>query len=327
MFSGVTNPSLAALDRTLNWTLKFPTYCLGVLINGVFLAVMIRKRKTLLQTRIDLIYAFLMFVCFVWSVTEVLLFAVWGNSDELISGPETMNQIIATIQSLPVCLMISGNVQLALERYSILREVPWKSIRTTVYSYIAFAIAVTTTMLASFFTSPCSNQIFPDHKPQLLAWVISASLGFLVGFASIIYFYASTYSFIKQKLATNLADHHVDNLRMLLQRKVLRNSIIMTAGTLICYVPESIAITMLSMRLLNKNSVGGVVAISLCFEMVSLDVIVTPALILYFSEPLKNSIVLWRREGEDEGDGGDDEESSKKYPDTNGSSSYEMHYY
>ncbi|KAJ3070116.1 hypothetical protein HDU98_006834 [Podochytrium sp. JEL0797] len=306
------DPSLAALALSLDWGLKFPTFCFGILINLIVLAIMVRKQKTLLKTRsisfsslhtvyelivpsllnrIDLIYAFLMFVCFLWSVTEVALFAVWGNPDELVSAPKTRNQIIAATRSLPICLTIAGNIQLALERYSIFREVSWKSIRLTVYAYIAFAFCIIAVMITCFFTSPCSNQIFPDLEIQMILWVASASLGFLVGFASIIYFYSSTYSFIKKKLTTTLSDHHVDTLRMLLQRHVLRSSIIMTAGTLICYLPESVAITMLSMGLLNMNSVTGIVVVAVCFELVSLDVIITPALIVYFSEPLKNSIM------------------------------------
>ncbi|ORY40389.1 hypothetical protein BCR33DRAFT_719387 [Rhizoclosmatium globosum] len=135
-------------------------------------------------------------------------------------------------------------------------------------------------------------------------WILTNSIGFITGFGAIIYCYTATYKFIKRRISETLADHHVDQVRVLLQRKVLRNSILMTIGVLICYIPESIAMGFMSAKVLRRDTVVGAVLIAISYASMLADTIVTPCLILYFSAPLRDAFCFWKQREKDEDEWG-----------------------
>ncbi|KAJ3075052.1 hypothetical protein HDU98_009340 [Podochytrium sp. JEL0797] len=238
-----------AMDSQIGYIIRLPVFVIGVLLNGLVILVMLRKRSTLLHNRIDHVYFFLISVAFVWSTCNVLIFLPISDSSHPARG-----QVIAALQSIPICLMVG----------------------------------------------PSSNEIYPDFTIQKICWISAVSLGFCVGFSIIIPLYTTTYYFVKEKLASSFTNHHVDTLRLHLQHHALKNSILMTAGILVCYVPQSICTYFELFGSLSGDTVAGLVIITLAFEFVVLDVLVTPVLVLYFSEPVRNAVWYWRRKEEEE---------------------------
>ncbi|KAI9332967.1 hypothetical protein BDR26DRAFT_868739 [Obelidium mucronatum] len=211
---------------------------------------------------------------------------------------------------MPICFMMGANILLAAERYCILREIPWNRSKKLHFALHMFSFVICTNFLVAFVTSPCSNEVYPDKKLQFYLWLASGGAGFPFGFPLLIYFYWSTYRYITRKLKTSFADHHVDTLRILLQRKALRNSVLMASAVLFCYIPLFAFLGILSSKLVDRNSFAGRIILETCFEIVCLDVLITPCLILYFSQPIaRKTRQLWQKqqrhdsEEETEGEG------------------------
>ncbi|KAJ3287011.1 hypothetical protein HDU79_006020 [Rhizoclosmatium sp. JEL0117] len=266
--------------------------------------MILRNRATLLTQRIDFIYTTLLTFCFFWSsayTAKYIAFPVWNQVEK---NPDSMNQFLAALSTIPVSLMISTNVLLAMERYCIIRELPWSKCKYYFFASISFSTTLIIIYLSIFTTSTCSNGVFPDTKPQMYIWILTNSIGFITGFGAIIYCYTATYKFIKRRISETLADHHVDQVRVLLQRKVLRNSILMTIGVLICYIPESIAMGFMSAKVLRRDTVVGAVLIAISYASMLADTIVTPCLILYFSAPLRDAFCFWKQREKDEDEWG-----------------------
>ncbi|KAJ3025015.1 UNVERIFIED_CONTAM: hypothetical protein HDU68_007563 [Siphonaria sp. JEL0065] len=266
------------------YTVQLPIYSLGTLVNGVVLFVILHRRQVLLRTRIDQIYCALISVCLCW--------AVFGIVHTLLPKDDVVTQQLSA----------ALNVLLALERYRILREIPFPQMKKWFLASITFTSSIFIIFIACFIASPCSNGVYPDHMPILLTYLGTASLGFLVGLPAMIILYISTYRHVTTKLSAALADHHTDQIRHMIQQKVLRNTVIMTAGTLICYLPLSILMTLRGLKIVDINTIWGISLNEAIFTIVSLDVLFTPCLIIYFSASLSAFLRFWEKNHENKKD-------------------------
>ncbi|KAJ3012270.1 UNVERIFIED_CONTAM: hypothetical protein HDU68_001292, partial [Siphonaria sp. JEL0065] len=243
---------------------------------------------------IDQIYCALISVCLCWAGFGILHTLL--PKDDVVT-----QQLSAAVINLPIDSIIGLNVLLAMERYRILREIPFPQMKKWFLASITFTAVMFIVFIACFIASPCSNGVYPDHMPILLTYLCTASLGFVVGFPAMIILYISTYRHVTTKLSAALADH-TDKIRHMIQQKVLRNTVIMTAGTLICYLPLSILMTLRGLKIVDVNTIWGTSLNKAIFTIVSLDVLFTPCLIIYFSASLSEFLRFWEKEHESKKD-------------------------
>ncbi|KAJ3287012.1 hypothetical protein HDU79_006021 [Rhizoclosmatium sp. JEL0117] len=284
------------VSNIIQWSVTFPIGVCGIILNLFLLVIVILNRKTLLSSRIDQIYTLLLTLCLTWSTLSSTKLLVWGTGYGTV-----LNQLNAAGSSLPVCTIIGANCLLAMERYAIVRDAAWVKMRWLFLGVIVLTTGVFGAMVFSFATSPCSNGIYPDYMLQRWVWVVSAAVGFLGGFPIIVVSYSLAYVHMRQQLDKAAANHHVNVIRMAVQRKVLRNSIIMSIGVIGCYLPAWLVIALVAGGAFQGDLTVTVVT-QLAFAMMLADVLLTPCLVLHFSMVLRTAVLrtFGRRLEEDE---------------------------
>ncbi|KAI9332968.1 hypothetical protein BDR26DRAFT_868741 [Obelidium mucronatum] len=251
------------------WTcaVMIPLFCIGVLMNGCLLFVILSRQKELLANRINYIYTSLVVICFAWSCVSLVKYGA-GKSSQLWSSLDS---------SIMITLLIG-----VISSLSIV--------------YLAAAAGFTLIILILLIYSLCAAKATTDAYPvfpstEFTIWLSTTSFGAVCGFGSIIYLYTSTYFLIKQKLETSFADYNAGDLNLILSRKILKNSIVMTVAVLGCHLPNSIVIP-----LAGAQVVSDWVPTSIGYLFSALDNLITPFLVVYFSQPVRDVIMdlIWR---------------------------------
>ncbi|KAJ3232069.1 hypothetical protein HDU81_003316 [Chytriomyces hyalinus] len=276
------------LGKVILWGAVFPTYSCGILLNGLILCVIVCNRRTLLLHRIDFVYLFLLAVCMLFSVMFTVRFVVSLACNFEIEDNELFGRLVAAMTSISVFIIFTANVFLAAERYFTFRDVSDRhSLKYFVFLSV-HNIVMACIIIATFVMSPTSNRSWPDDALPRYIWFAVTGWSFLVGFGLIIYLYFSTYRMVSRQLRDTLSNHKMDELRILLERNVLKNSIIMSAAIIVCYLPNAVWLGLSKTLTMSKEQSS--LGLDVTYELIALDVIITPFLVLYFVPPIREAL-------------------------------------
>ncbi|KAI8616540.1 hypothetical protein BC830DRAFT_1117580 [Chytriomyces sp. MP71] len=227
---------------SLTYGLITPIYVGGFFLNTVLVLAFLRQRKTLLVHRIDHVYVYVLSVCCIFSALFSVRFLLGLKVDRLPSEAE--QRMWAALTSISVIAHFTGNLPqtLHLERFFTFHNEQFSEAS----SFRFFAILGTLQgincliICILFVTSPCSSAIWPDYELQRWIWLILCSTALLCGFSLILYLYIATYRSIKRLLHATTTNHKIDEFRILLERNVFWNSVLMSVTVFACYLPISI---------------------------------------------------------------------------------------
>ncbi|KAJ3226043.1 hypothetical protein HDU81_007497 [Chytriomyces hyalinus] len=282
MISGLSNPT-----DTIMLLVVFPTYLLGLLLNGGLVAVIVSNRRTVLVHRIDWIVATISSMCMCLSCFFSVRFVVAITTDVLLVS-DSFKRVCAAATTLSVALMFAGAIALAMERYFTLSDVTERD-SFKFYIYLAIYQLYTFSVVCwAFSTSPSSNLQSPDLPLQKAMWLIVCVSSMTIGLILIVWLYVSTYYRLKHMLHISLCNHTVDGVRLSLQKNVLRNSVILSMATVVCYAPNCIFL-----------GVSAAVSISptlfpylncITYAMFASDVVISPVLVFIFFPNLQDAV-------------------------------------
>ncbi|KAJ3229771.1 hypothetical protein HDU81_005005 [Chytriomyces hyalinus] len=273
-------------SKVVLWGGVFPTYACGILLNGLVLFVILYNRRTLLLHRIDFVYMFLLSICMLFSVVFTVRFVVSIAYNFEIEDNEIFARVVAAITSVSIFFIFTANVFLAAERYFTFRDV---SDRQSLKYFVILAVhnfAMACTIVTTFLLSPTTNRSWPDDTIPRIIWFSVIIWSFVLGFGLIVYLYFSTYRMVSRQLKDTLSNHKMDELRILLERNVLKNSIIMSAAIIVCYMPNALWLGISKFFTKEQRLLG----LNITYELVALDVIITPFLLLYFVPPIREAL-------------------------------------
>ncbi|KAJ3255431.1 hypothetical protein HDU77_003695 [Chytriomyces hyalinus] len=282
MISGLTNPT-----DTITLLVVFPTYLVGLLLNGGLVAVILSNRRALLVNRIDWIVATISSMCMCLSAFFSVRFVIAIATDVLLVS-DTFQRVCAAATTLSVAFMFAGAIALAMERYFTLSDVTERD-SFKYYVYLAIYQLYTISVVCwAFATSPSSNLQSPDFPLQRTMWLFVCVSSMTFGLALIVWLYVSTYYRLKRMLQVSLCNHTVDGVRLSLQRNVFRNSVILSMATVVCYAPNCIFL-----------GVSGAVNMSptlfaylncITYAMFASDVVISPVLVYMFFPNLQAAV-------------------------------------
>ncbi|KAI8837787.1 hypothetical protein BJ741DRAFT_707939 [Chytriomyces cf. hyalinus JEL632] len=273
-------------SKIVLWGSVFPTYACGVFLNGLILFVILYNRRTLLLHRIDFVYLFLLSVCMLFSVVFTVRFVVSIAYNFEVEDNDVFARVVAAVTSVSIFFIFTANVFLAAERYFTFREV---SDRQSLKYFVCLAVhnfIMACAIVVSFILSPTTNRSWPDDPIPRIIWFAVIIWSFLLGFGLIVYLYFSTYRMVSRQLKDTLSNHKMDELRILLERNVLKNSIIMSAAIIVCYMPNALWLGVSRFLTREQRMLG----LNITYELVALDVIITPFLLLYFVPPIREAL-------------------------------------
>ncbi|KAI9332970.1 hypothetical protein BDR26DRAFT_868744 [Obelidium mucronatum] len=258
-------------------------HLVGAVMNGFLIVLYLFGGKHMLADRIDKIVLALLVVCCLWSViTNIRLFVELSHPDLAYLGPVT-----GATSSLVITLLIGINALLALERYFISRGTEQHVSAKYHIASMSFSGTICLIVLGVFVTSPSAGGTWPDARPQYFIWLATVLTGFSVASVVIVYSYASTFFFLAAQLKQAMSTQRVDKWRTVMQRRLLVNSIIMSVSLLFFYSPQIACFIVFGAKILSPTSPEGLTLTAWAFLILALDVIASPALIMYFLNPIK----------------------------------------
>ncbi|KAI8607505.1 hypothetical protein BC830DRAFT_1175255 [Chytriomyces sp. MP71] len=280
-----------------------PVFALGILFNGVILLTFIANRNKLIAGRIDRLFVLMTFIFFLWStycITDYIL------EDRLPDFSLTLYQLEGVLSSIFVLLIYGTNLMLAAERYFVVCESPDE--RNEKY----FTVLIVFIGVFSWIITWISATSLPDadfKEPLQLKIVFRCLYAYCIvcTLASVTLYYTA-YSHSSRQLRESLAvimvlvqdaelkgikDTKTDPpqiVRMQLDRKILVQCMVMASGLVICYIP-AILLNVVPTVFPRMTKDGYIVWAELAEMMLSLDVLVTPLLILYYKRDIMS---CWR---------------------------------
>ncbi|KAJ3109234.1 hypothetical protein HK100_003330, partial [Physocladia obscura] len=227
-------------------------YAIGAIFNGCILITIIANRP-LRKSRVDQITAALILAVFLWSLGRVFIQTM------LILGLISINDpVAAAFSNLVIVCLFGLNLNLALERFSILQ--------------------------------PTTDGFRPLLQPQRQIWLIVVpAISYAGNVVLMIVFYTATYQYSKKKLAdrsglasffvTNMEndidDEMVESLHQKSQLQILFKCIGLSMSLVVFYVPllvYGVAV------MLNESTSNNSTLIDTMALIMSLDAILIPAM-------------------------------------------------
>ncbi|KAI9332971.1 hypothetical protein BDR26DRAFT_868746 [Obelidium mucronatum] len=257
----------------LQYALTLPTFLLGICLNLWTLFKIFSNRQELSDT-IDYIVTALIAVCLLWSLSCVSRMIAL-----LFVGATVFMNTAATLEiNIVITLLLGIQSLLALERFFIVRqEIPKSTVSATLSASMAF-----TGCIVVIFSS--ERGIWPDDSVQFWIWVVVVSVGFIVALTVVLFCYYSTYNHIRKSLKAAM-NHHGETLRILLERRVLVNCLMMSASVIVCYVPQIIYFTLLGFNVFGQNQGLENWMFALQLQFVAFDPVLAPLLVMCFMKP------------------------------------------
>ncbi|KAJ3357284.1 hypothetical protein HDU83_008097 [Entophlyctis luteolus] len=278
-------------------------YLLGVVLNAaVSLALLCCPDQ--LASVLNRPVAGLVFVCFLWCLQRVILYAV------LLSTSEAQSNVVAALSSLMVFAILLLNAVLGAERYFVLT--PHRR-RHFYYGTGVLTIAAVCSIMWSFSTSPTTDMVRPDKILQLKVWVATAVVVFVYTVVACAFFYGNAYAFTVSKLSNSM---HVlkdlvangsangdsesvnelsalESAREKLERTMLYQCIWLSCSVLVCYLPIMVYVTVnlayTSARGMEDISVDGSPTSAAWYAsaaLMALDPLITPCVVVFFKRDL-----------------------------------------
>ncbi|KAJ3223684.1 hypothetical protein HDU81_009041 [Chytriomyces hyalinus] len=264
-----------------------PTCIIAALFNASLVFVLVRSRDKLLAVKLDQIVAALICVCLFRSSVSSVRYLLLLFRDPTPSG----NKLIGVHGSLGVCLMLSLHLILAVERHMVLCQVEPRRSRMYYVTSLAVCFLLSFAILVAVVNSESSNRVTLDpifHPLRNSAWLWLMIVTCTVIITGILLVYRKTYTKMTAQLRENLASHREERLRLFLEQKVLKSCIIMSLTMICCYLPA--AISLIVSNWLTMDSTVLVWIRSISGELILLDLIVSPVMIVFFQTNLRAEV-------------------------------------
>ncbi|KAJ3226039.1 hypothetical protein HDU81_007493 [Chytriomyces hyalinus] len=274
------------LGNALTMYMLLPTFLIGVALNSSLVATFIYARRKLITMRLDRIVFSLLIVSIFWAGSMLRKYL-----HRLISPGDIGMTFTGFLNTFNLILVFGINLLLAVERFFVFRNTDSTASRP--YFAIVFVIMLLQFIITLwlFTSSTSTNGVVPDLPLQSLVWTITVAVSFAGQNLAITILYWRTYKSATQDLI-KCANDEVNTARLLVRRKVLIYCILMASMLILLYLPTVIwhIIKGLSLEL-TGNSTVVVVVDRLVTEILALDVLVTPGLVLYFNMDARRELL------------------------------------
>ncbi|KAJ3102971.1 hypothetical protein HK100_004284 [Physocladia obscura] len=279
--------------------IQLVVFMIGASLNGSIMLILLVHHSELLHSNyLNRRLMMLIGACFIWCVQRAVqnVFVILGM--DLVG-----TNWFALTSNLIVLLLLVSNTNLAAERYFLLRAEGRSRYFVTIY---AIFIVIAVSMLVEFVMWPSIDEVHPTTLFGLQVWIIISSISFGVASILMTYFYGSAYRFtatqlnLNPRLVTyflNDADHNdpevVHNARMKLERKVLSQCVILSASLIFCYFPFWIYNIVFAVYGGYVPGDDDQIGWSAVLILLSLDVLVTPCLVLALNPDISKKLSFW----------------------------------
>ncbi|KAI9343163.1 hypothetical protein BDR26DRAFT_858656 [Obelidium mucronatum] len=272
-----------------------PVFALGFIINGVITATFLCNKSTLLVSRLDRIMLLLILVFLLWSAVCLVEFGI--NMNDLFEDNVMVYAGQAIVSSCGIVFIFGVNLLLAMERFC---KVIAMSDDTSekYFSGVIVVIGILCGIIIGIFTS--SFHEMGGQKQLVSSWIIVMYVTTLVITVVILVLYIFTYFRSSRQVREclgivkeNKKDSTPQNvLRVHIERRILINSMVMASSLIWCYLPGIVIQLIPSHTHLEDQ----IVFYDVSEVMLSLDVLITPVLILYFRADLRKVYVEFYRD-------------------------------
>ncbi|KAJ3071768.1 hypothetical protein HDU98_004819 [Podochytrium sp. JEL0797] len=263
----------------LTYYVFVPTYVIGALISSWILITLLRGRHHLLTDRLSHCLFAILLVDLLFCLVQFTKYAVLLHATE--STLLVSRRVIAGFNFVSWLAVWAANLCLATERYFVLatreRGGEGKYFVGMVVPLVVVALPVTVA------TSTCSNfsgNIIPAQSPQFEIVFSLMLFGFCYTVAVTISLYVFGYFAAKRDLVVLK-----EPFRRELERKMRLSLTLMASFLFICYIPMLVYVLLPE----GVRQQGWVTFIAL--ELVALDTIVNPLLILHFTPKIRGAVL------------------------------------
>ncbi|KAJ3076410.1 hypothetical protein HDU98_003273 [Podochytrium sp. JEL0797] len=196
------------------------------------------------------------------------------------------HQIEATLLAIILTFIFALNLLLAISRWTTINGISVK--RQQLFDCIVLSqpILVSCISIWVFATSTSSQGVTPDLALQGLVWSAIMGTTFVTNVSGIIFFYVKTYFAAMRKLKALVAGNQAKEelLKFRVARQLSINCAILSSSLIICWLPSLVEASL--------RAIIGFDRVPLWLDTLSsvastLDVIVTPILILYLKRDLR----------------------------------------
>ncbi|KAJ3207452.1 hypothetical protein HDU82_003720 [Entophlyctis luteolus] len=230
---------------------------------AAILATLVARRRRLLTSQLDKVFALLIIVIEVWAVSTAIRFILDEDPNLITDGYSRADAATSYICYL---WLITTNIMLAVSRYFAFKEKSQESPTLP----IRFGVEVA--------TSQASNRT-----------KLGVGLVILIAIFSVVAIYANTYRMISRRLAEVWPSRLDLRIRLLLQKKAIKTCAIMGASSVLSYLPVTIAL-LLSLVLRDGSQDIPFWLWGFLTELAFLDCVLSPVMMLVFMPSIRRSV-------------------------------------
>ncbi|KAJ3240801.1 hypothetical protein HDU81_002654 [Chytriomyces hyalinus] len=301
-----------ALDTTNH--LLLPLFVISIIVNGTLtLANCVHPSKS----RLDRIASALFPACLLVSIVETsfISFSIYNaykNVDPTVSEflPEPMPRILVCASQVAILVLYGVNVTLALERYLFTIHADSKTIRKVVAcQWLLFIILISLNMWSWFSAKHIRNTILPVEELNVYVCVISYVSGAAITIISTLTFHSLAYKYSKKEL--ELLTGAPPSILAQINQKILVRSMMMNSVLFACQIPYQLCRN--AGLVIPLSYFSQVLLYAAGMMILTIELLLTPAMVLYFFPSLRATI--WKSVRlQSQADDDDDEESVGDVP-------------
>ncbi|KAJ3259052.1 hypothetical protein HDU77_002000, partial [Chytriomyces hyalinus] len=292
-----------------------PIFLMGALFNGFVMATILLNKKKLLVSRLDQFMFLLIAVFFLWSVA---CFVEFFASLVAISVQGYIAEAI--ISSFSIVMIFCVNLLLALERYFLIMGTP-EYLCERIITGVIVLVGILCGLILGIFVRTAIDM---DHAELVESWSLTMYGALLIISTAVVVVYVRTYfrssRLVRESLGlsrkkglvarirTSHKNKHcdvlsgedvsepdasggMDGVSVAIERRILFNSIIMASSLILCYLPG--IILQVIPNVLHLSPEVAVFWSNVSEVSLSLDVLITPALILYFRRDIRDVLLQY----------------------------------
>ncbi|KAJ3381873.1 hypothetical protein HDU84_004765 [Entophlyctis sp. JEL0112] len=266
-----------------------PTVLIGALMCAAILATLVARRRRLLTSQLDKVFALLIIVIEVWAVSTAIRFILDEDPNLITDGYSRADAATSYICYL---WLITTNIMLAVSRYFAFKEKSQESVRNYFGGMIAFSLLISLALIWICFAMPTLPIRFGVEVATSQAsnrTKLGVGLVILIAIFSVVAIYANTYRMISRRLAEVWPSRLDLRIRLLLQKKAIKTCAIMGASSVLSYLPVTIAL-LLSLVLRDGSQDIPFWLWGFLTELAFLDCVLSPVMMLVFMPSIRRSV-------------------------------------
>ncbi|KAJ3231229.1 hypothetical protein HDU81_003922 [Chytriomyces hyalinus] len=297
-----------------NYVGVVPIFLMGALFNGFVMVTILLNKKKLLVSRLDQFMFLLIVVFFLWSVA---CFVEFFASLVAISVQGYIAEAI--ISSFSIVMIFCVNLLLALERYFLIMGTPAHLCERIITGVIVM-VGILCGLILGIFVRTAIDM---DHAELVESWSLTMYGALLIISTAVVVVYVRTYfrssRLVRESLGLSKkkglvarirtihrkhgnvslgddvsesdASGGMDAVSVAIERRILFNSIVMASSLILCYLPG--IILQVIPNVLHLRPEVAVFWSNVSEVSLSLDVLITPALILYFRRDIRDVLLQY----------------------------------